>query len=141
MMRLYFSRASSLESNLSVLDLDRLRAAPLCRDPFDFVVVEELLRRDALPALVADFPKIRAHGSFPLDSLDHGPAFAGLAAALTGAPLRCAIEEKFGIDLAGRPTLLTVRGQGDGKDGRIHTDSASKIITVLLYMNPVWDHA
>ena len=35
--------------------------------------------------------------------------------------------------------MLTVRGRSDGKDGRIHTDSASKIITLLLYMNPVWD--
>jgi SM-20-related protein len=37
--------------------------------------------------------------------------------------------------------LLTVRGSSDGKDGRVHTDSASKIITLLLYMNPEWDHA
>jgi SM-20-related protein len=62
-------------------------------------------------------------------------------AALTGAELRCVIEEKFGIELGDRPTLLTLRGRSDGKDGRIHTDSASKIITLLLYMNPDWDHA
>ena len=30
---------------------------------------------------------------------------------------------------------------GDGKDGRIHTDSATKIITLLLYMNPGWEMA
>jgi len=36
--------------------------------------------------------------------------------------------------------LLTLRGRSDGKDGYIHTDSATKIITLLLYMNPVWDH-
>jgi hypothetical protein len=60
---------------------------------------------------------------------------------LTGAALRHAIEEKFDIDLSGHPTLLTVRGKSDGKDGRIHTDSESKIITLLLYLNPVWDLA
>jgi SM-20-related protein len=60
---------------------------------------------------------------------------------LTGPALRLAIEEKFGIDLGGRPTLVTVRGASDGKDGRIHTDSATKIITFLLYFNPVWDVA
>ena len=130
-----------METSLSILDLDRLRATTLCRDPFDFVVVDEFLRRDELPSLVADFPKIRGYGSFPVDSLEYGPAFASLATALTGAPLRRAIEEKFSIDLSNRPTMLTVRGMSDGKDGAIHTDSETKIITLLLYMNPVWDRA
>jgi SM-20-related protein len=126
---------------LSILDLDRLRAVPLVRDPFDFIVVEEFVRRDALASLVADFPVIPGHGSFPVDAVRCGTGFARLVAALTGAALRRAIEEKFGIDLGDRPTLLTLRGRSDGKDGSIHTDSATKIITLLLYMNPVWDSA
>jgi len=125
----------------TVLDIDRLREAPLNRDPFDFVVVEQFLCPGAVPSLLADFPDIRGHGSFPVQGLDHGPSFAHLVAALTGPAVRHAIEEKFGIDLGGRPTLLTVRGKSDGKDGRIHTDSKTKIITLLLYMNPVWDRA
>jgi SM-20-related protein len=124
---------------LAILDLDRLRAAPLHSDPFEFVLVESFLDPEHLPALVADFPEIRGHGSFPVESLEYGPAFAGLVATLTGAALRHAVEEKFDIDLSGYPTLLTVRGKSDGKDGRIHTDSESKIITLLLYLNPVWD--
>ncbi len=127
--------------SLSILDLDRLRAAPLNRDPFDFIVVEQFLRVGALPSLIADFPAIRQHGSFPVESLDYGPGFARLVADLTGSAIREAIEEKFGVDLSGRPTLLTVRGKSDGKDGHIHTNSKTKIITLLLYMNPVWDPA
>jgi len=65
--------------------------------------------------------------------------FAGLAAELEGDELRQEIERKFAIDLAGRPTMITVRGRSDGRDGRIHTDSVTKLITVLLYMNPVWE--
>ncbi len=126
---------------LGILDLDRLRAAPLVRDPFDFVVVEEFVRRDALAPLVAEFPDIRGHGSYPVDTVEGGPVFRHLVAALTGAELRDAVEEKFGIDLGGRPTMVTVRGRSDGRDGNIHTDTASKIITLLLYMNPVWEHA
>jgi SM-20-related protein len=34
-----------------------------------------------------------------------------------------------------------VRGRSDGKDGRIHTDSASKIVTLLLYLNSGWERA
>ncbi len=51
---------------------------------------------------------------------------------------REAFEEKFGIDLTGRPTVITVRGRCDLSDGKIHTDSKSKIITVLIYMNETW---
>jgi SM-20-related protein len=123
-----------------LLDLEGLRTAPLTREPFEFVVVDRFVREDALPAIIADFPAIRRTGSFPIDKLAHGPAFAVLVAALRGAALSRAIEEKFEVDLGERPTLLTVRGRSDGRDGHIHTDSPSKIITLLLYMNPVWEH-
>src|SRR4029077_6217128 len=33
------------------------------------------------------------------------------------------------------------RGRSDGKDGSIHTDSATKLITLLIYLNPVWEEA
>ena len=130
-----------MEVILTVLDLDRLHAAPLERDPFDFVVVEEFLDRGLLPALVADFPPVRGSGSYPVESLEYGPAFGGLVAELTGPALARTMSMKFGVDLADRPTLLTVRGVSDGKDGRIHTDSETKIITLLLYMNPIWTAA
>ena len=127
------------EKPVKVLDLERLRAAPLEHDPFDFVVVEEFVPAAALPAILADFPAVRGAGSFPIESLEYGAAFADLVAALTGPPLARAVGEKFAVDLDGRPTMLTVRGFGDAEDGRIHTDSASKIITLLLYMNSAWE--
>jgi SM-20-related protein len=122
-----------------ILDLERLRATPLQRDPFDFVRVDNFVRAEDLPAVLADFPEIRRHGSFPLGALSIGAAFAGFAAELEADELRREIERKFAIDLAGRPTMITVRGMSDGRDGRIHTDSATKLITLLLYMNPVWE--
>ena len=131
----------AMETPLTLLDLDRLRAAPLVRDPFEFVIVEDFLRAEHLAALLADFPAIRGHGSFPLAALRYGPAFARLAAELEGEAMRRAIADKFAIDLDGRPTMITLRGRSDGKDGRIHTDSATKLITVLIYMNPEWDEA
>ena len=125
---------------MPILDLDRLCQAPLQRDPFDFVVVEDFLRREALVDALDDFPAIRGAGSYPVESLSYGPGFARLVAALTDPELREAVGDKFAIELDDRPTLLTVRGVGDGNDGRIHTDSETKIITLLLYMNPAWEH-
>jgi hypothetical protein len=127
------------EPALTLLDLDRLRAAPLCQDPFDFVIVEDFVGRDELSPIVADFPHVPGQGSFPVESLACGPVFSRLVAALTGPALRSAVEEKFGLDLGRRPTMVTVRGRSDGKDGRIHTDSESKLITLLLYLNRAWD--
>ena len=36
--------------------------------------------------------------------------------------------------------MCTVRGFLQKKDGSIHTDSKTKIITVLLYLNEGWDN-
>jgi hypothetical protein len=125
---------------LVILDLGRLNAARLEREPFDFVVVEEFVRSEALPAIIADFPEIRGSGSYPADHLKYGPAFDRLVNELTNPELARAIGAKFSISLDERPTLLTMRGMGDTRDGYIHTDSATKIITLLLYLNPVWEH-
>lgn len=126
---------------MSYLDLDRLRDAELCRDPYEFVIVEDFLRRDSVAALAESFPAVPGHGSYPLSTLACPPLFERLAAELEGAGLRGAIEDKFGLDLAERPTMITLRGFGDGKDGGIHTDSATKLITVLIYMNLEWQPA
>ena len=93
--------------------------AELRRDPFDFVIVEDFVRPEHLPGLFAGFPQVGRHGSFPLEAVASGAEFAGLAAELEGDALRREIEAKFAIDLSGRPTMITVRGHSDGKDGRI----------------------
>ncbi|HQU15294.1 MAG: hypothetical protein B7Z66_13695 [Chromatiales bacterium 21-64-14] len=126
---------------MSVLDLDAFRATPLARDPFEFVIVPGFVRSAALARVVEDFPRIRRPGSFPLRDLRYGPAFQGFVDALDGAEFAAAVEEKFGLDLAGRPTLFTVRGWCRKRDGRIHTDTESKLITVLIYMNPSWEES
>jgi SM-20-related protein len=123
---------------MTFLDLARLRDAPLHREPFEFAVVENFLRAEDLPALVGAFPKISGHGSYPLPALECDALFGALARELEGEAMRRAIEDKFAIDLDGRPTMITLRGYSDGKDGAIHTDSATKLVTVLIYMNPTW---
>jgi len=123
---------------MALVDLARLAASPLRRDPFDFVVVEDFLARDNLAALVDAFPTITGHGSYPMSTLACSPLFKRLAEELEGDAMRAAIEAKFGLDLSGRPTMITLRGHGDGKDGGIHTDSATKLVTVLIYMNSAW---
>jgi SM-20-related protein len=125
-------------SAMPLIDLARLRDSPLCRDPFDFVVVENFLASENRSAVVDEFPAVPGHGSYPLSTLSCSPLFDRLMRELESAELRAAIADKFALDLDGRPTMITLRGYSDGKDGGIHTDSATKLITVLIYMNHEW---
>jgi hypothetical protein len=122
-----------------MFDLDAFRAAPLSRDPFEHVVLPGFVRPDALRRINADYPRIEDTGSFPLEALKFGPAFQALIHALESREFREAFEQKFSVKLASRPTTVTVRGRCSPHDGKIHNDSKSKIITVLLYMNAEWD--
>ena len=45
---------------------------------------------------------------------------------------------RFAMDLEDKPSMITLRGHTGKKDGRIHVDSTSKLITFLLYLNPGW---
>jgi SM-20-related protein len=121
------------------LDLAAFRATPLTRDPFPFLVVPEFIKLEARAAINADYPRIDSPGSFPVEELTFGAGFQRLLDELRGPAFRTACEEKFGIDLAGKTSMITVRGRCGTRDGNIHTDAVSKIITVLLYMNSNWE--
>jgi SM-20-related protein len=124
---------------MQIFDLATFRATPLSRDPYEHLVIPGFVKADALEKINTDYPKIEHAGSFPLDHLEFGPAFQEMIDALESEEFRKVFEEKFQVDLSKRPTTITVRGRCDTHDGKIHHDSASKIITVLLYMNPAWD--
>ena len=123
------------------LRLEALRTTPLEREPFPYVIVPGFVTEAGLAAINADYPKISSPGSFPTDQVTFGLAFQTLLDELEGDAFRETFEDKFGIDLSGRPTITTVRGRCDAGDGKIHTDSKTKIITVLIYMNPSWEEA
>ena len=121
------------------LRLQAFRATPLVREPFQHLIVPGFISPEGLAAINADYPRISSSGSFPVDQVSFGAQFQNLLDELESDDFRAAFEEKFSLDLAGRPTVTTVRGRCDSSDGRIHTDSTSKIITVLIYMNESWD--
>lgn len=124
---------------MSLLDLPALSATPLESEPYEHVIVPGFVSGDALKAVIADYPEVPGAGSYPPDTLKIEGAFAKLAAELEGPEFREAVEQKFGISLAGLPTMYTVRGWCRQEDGKIHTDSKTKVITVLLYLNEAWE--
>ena len=124
---------------MSALDLAAFRATPLTKEPFDYLILPGFLKPEARAAINADYPQVTRPGSFPLSEVTYGPAFASLIGELRGDAVRAAFEEKFEIDLTDRPTMITVRGRCWERDGSIHTDSVTKLITVLIYMNSSWE--
>jgi SM-20-related protein len=121
------------------IDLAAFEAAPLTREPFLFAMVPHFVRSEAMAAINADYPLVTHPGSFPLPTLQYGPAFARLMEAIQSVEFTRAVERKLGVNLAGRPTMVTARGQSAARDGQIHTDSRTKLITVLIYMNNAWE--
>jgi hypothetical protein len=124
-----------------MLDFDRVSAAAVASEPFPFSIVPGAVQQACRAAIEADYPAIARYGSFPLRAVSYGPSFAQLIAELTGYRMREIIEQKFHIDLAERPVMVTVRGQCTARDGNIHADSATKLITMLLYTNRSWECA
>lgn len=124
---------------MSLLNIEALEATPLKDDPFEYVIVPNFVQPEALQRALADYPEIKTGGSHPLKSLEYGEGFDALIGALDGPEFETAISQKFDVELDGRPKMYTVRGMCRLKDGKIHTDSVTKIITVLLYLNDEWD--
>lgn len=126
---------------MTLLDLDVLRATPLVAEPFKHIVVPGFLQAATAASVRADFPEIAYPGLLPVEATSPGPSFAALIRELTGREVAMAFSEKFGLDLTGRPTMVTLRGRAQEKDGRIHTDSPAKLVTALLYFNEDWEAA
>lgn len=122
-----------------MLDYDRIAAAQAVHSPFSYLTARNLLDRTMLDELTDDFPFLTGPGLFPPSELCYGPVFAELIEEIRQPRLRLLMEEKFEIDLADKPLMVTVRGFCQKKDGRIHVDSTDKLVTCLLYLNgPHW---
>lgn len=123
---------------MSYLDLAAVAAAPMRAEPFGHILVDQALRPETAAAIEADYPQIDKPGSFALGDLEIGPAVRQMIDELDSDAFRAILAEKFRVDLADRPTTFTLRGACAARDGQIHTDSKSKILTILLYLNPAW---
>ena len=126
-------------NTIDAIDIPAFEATPLASDPYEHLVVPGFVRGEAIEGITRDFPNLPKPGLFPLSELACSGAFQGLVAEMDGPGFEAAVAEKFAVDLGGRPKLFTVRGRARAKDGCIHTDQVTKIITVLVYLNPGWE--
>ena len=126
---------------MQLLDKIQLNLAKVDKCFFPYFHVENALSHDFEPLdLVDNFPDIDSGGSFPSDNLDEG-YIKTLVQELEGDKFRAILEDKLEVDLKDAEVITTLRGFSRAKDGKIHTDSQSKIVTVLLYLNKNWDNS
>jgi len=123
------------------LNLEKFRGAKLETAPFQYVIVPGFLKQDSVKSVNATFPAINKGGSYPLDSVDGTATIKDVIAELDGPEFEDAVAEKFGVALAGKPKMYSLRGYLRARDGQIHTDSKDKIITALLYLNEHWENS
>ncbi len=123
----------------ATVDFEALRSSAVTQNPFPYLIVKNFIRSEAMPEIEKDYPPLKLPGSVPLPSLTYGPAFDSFIKDIRGAEMTRIIADKFALDLDGRPMTVTVRGMCRPTDGQIHTDSKTKLVTVLIYMNNGWE--
>lgn len=125
---------------MQILNLEPFKQHPLTTEPFPYMVVKGIFQEQAIPGLTRDFPEITNAGLYPADVLDMGDNMHQLIDELCSDEFRQVVEQKFGMDLKDRPPMVTLRKFARFKDGRIHADTDSKVVTILLYLNETWPH-
>ena len=121
-----------------MVNYGELWGAEVKTDPYPYFSARGVLSPDDVGGAIADFPQIDMGGLFLPEFAPYGRRFERLLEELDGPQLRAIVEEKLGLDLAGRPTMITLRSNCQPKDGRIHADATFKLATVLLYLNEDW---
>ena len=123
-----------------MLQISALEETKLESSPFEHVVVKDFIDKDAISEINRDYPEIHDPKNFPVDELSFGPGFEQFLSELKSDEVREAVGQKFGVDLTGKPVQITVRRLCEANDGKIHTDSRTKIISALVYFNEEWSH-
>ena len=123
----------------SIIDYNQLRTAIVDPHPYIHLVAQNILTKAHQADLSATFPNINEPGFFPLDVIGkmYGD-FAEFIEELQKPILAEILGEKFGISLVDKPSLITIRKLSALKDGPIHTDGNSKLVTALFYFNEAW---
>lgn len=124
---------------MQTLDLAAVRDAALQREPYPHFCGSDFLRADAIGDLRRDFPAISKSGYLTVEDVRLHGWFRTLIDELEGPELSEELSQKFERDLHKYPRLTTIMSQSSTKHGAIHTDGASKIMTLLVYMNDEWN--
>jgi SM-20-related protein len=118
-----------------IIDLDGLAKLSTRTDPYEHLVMPNFIKPEHQAQVLADFPAIADAGLYTPDEIAVRGQFAQTMDELMGPEFERAMSKAFNLDLSTYPKVYTIRGHTRAKDGNIHTDSTTKVVTVLLYFN------
>jgi hypothetical protein len=121
-----------------LIDLDRFAHTALTRDPFDFLVVPGFVPRMVAEAAAETFSAPDLPGVLPAPRDEPNTAFGRVLHALRAPGVTRAFGEKFRLALSPDTLMITLRARTRPVDGSIHTDSETKCVTALIYLNNTW---
>ena len=121
-----------------LLDYKQFFATRLEREPFDYLVVPGFVPPPIALAAAEAFPGPDLPGVLPAPAVPPNNAFGRLLTSLRSETLTRAFAWKFGRTLSTDRLMVTLRARTRRIDGRIHNDSATKVITALVYLNGDW---
>lgn len=120
------------------VDLEALRAAPLTRSPFPHLVVPSFVPPAVVADVAASFPGPDLPGVLPAPSTPPPDAFGALLRRLRSPEVTRAFAQVFEVPLDPEALMITLRARTRPVDGQIHTDSVTKVVTALIYLNQDW---
>ena len=127
-----------LEETMDTIDLDAIRNADVQYKPYEFLLARDLVRPEKGPALLEEFPEMTKPGYLTVDQDGLSGTFRRFIQELEGPELTEELSVAFDRDLAACPRLTTIMRYSGRKHGAIHTDGESKVLTLLVYLNPKW---
>lgn len=121
-----------------MINIALIKQTPLNNAPFPYMAIPQALSETHLTELVTEFPVIKSGGSFNEEDLQLTETFKALHQSIDSSAFRQVLTDKFHTDVTKSPLMITYRGHSRLKDGRVHTDSKSKLLTILIYFNQDW---
>lgn len=121
-----------------LLNLTAFETAGASLDPYQHILIDNLLSPGVAEVLEAEYPAIDVSGYITMEPENLPSIFRDLVEELKGPALTEALSKAFGRDMHIYPRLVTMRRWSTLREGYIHTDSERKVMTMLLYLNPSW---
>jgi hypothetical protein len=121
----------------ALIDLNSIKSAPVDDSFFPFFSVPNCITDEGV-SLSSEFPNLDKGGSYPSDMPGLSEKIRQLISEIESKEMKEILSEKFQVNLDDTEVITTLRGYSRMKDGKIHSDSKSKVLTFLLYLNEEW---
>ena len=114
---------------MKLINNEKLSKARVNKEFFPFFCVENIfLDNIDTQSVIDDFPSISDGGSFHVSSVSSGKLIKQLVYELESNEIKAILEKQFKVNLDEAKVATTLRGYSRKKDGKIHTDSKTKIL-------------